>query len=575
MSRTSIFKKKIKEKEPEINIPLTIPDTVRAPAMWNTCRLYDYHVVSCIIRTCSVDAVPFWNALRDALKSDGALIHILKKHIEEEVINTKTKPQLFRVNGGITHLMSAFMRVEGQNILTGYVDPIIRGVNLFEKTLEIDPSKVDQDVADQNVETLFQFLKESVCQFNHLGQLVSDDMKEVFQSVKDNVQKKWPENKLIAVGGFVFLRFINPALIAPQRYSSQITMPNGTGSRTLLLIIKILQAIANQPSCPFKEDYMVKFSEFVPTQYPSLNQFLDEISTCTAPQPHEHELTDGQIIKTVPTIIKGIGDFDDRLTENFFELLDGRPGIRARVSAVIASMEHIKTYGFLEQNAALNTMFTGLTNAVKSYEREINCLNERIIDLYVKIGDFYPECDDLDVITSKLEEKKRIRGHVFGNFLSNSQSSQLDEALGDFDHNIIENKLNLVDQNTHEDVVDTSVTQKKVDEWSYNENDVNEFLNEIKTQLFKNSPAISTSQQATNISVTDYNALVEKKQQQQISDEMETSLKELIHTIYRISHYSNTSNSAVNLYQTVVSLVAVLKWLNGEEFNPVHKPNSL
>jgi hypothetical protein len=43
-------------------------------------------------------------------------------------------------------------------------------------------------------------------------------MRGLFHIAQEEVQKKFPDQKTIVVGGFYFLRFLCPALVVPDSY---------------------------------------------------------------------------------------------------------------------------------------------------------------------------------------------------------------------------------------------------------------------------------------------------------------------------------------------------------------------
>ncbi|KAI6133595.1 ras GTPase-activating protein [Pisolithus croceorrhizus] len=77
-------------------------------------------------------------------------------------------------------------------------------------------------------------------------------------------------------GGFFFLRFINPAIVTPQAYMLVDSVPAKHPRRTLTLIAKMLQNLANKPSYA-KEAYMITLNPFVENNKARINQFLNNL----------------------------------------------------------------------------------------------------------------------------------------------------------------------------------------------------------------------------------------------------------------------------------------------------------
>ncbi|KAI8072167.1 Rho GTPase activation protein [Gilbertella persicaria] len=78
------------------------------------------------------------------------------------------------------------------------------------------------------------------------------------------------------IGGFFFLRFINPAIVTPRAYMLLDTVPGNAPRRTLTLIAKMLQNLANRPSYA-KETYMLPTNPFVEKNKQRINKFLNEL----------------------------------------------------------------------------------------------------------------------------------------------------------------------------------------------------------------------------------------------------------------------------------------------------------
>lgn len=80
------------------------------------------------------------------------------------------------------------------------------------------------------------------------------------------VNNRFPNNGLAAVGMVIFLRFINPAIVAPLEHGIVNSPPTPSVKRGLMLTSKILQNVANQ--CSFvKEPSMLPLNSFIQTKF--------------------------------------------------------------------------------------------------------------------------------------------------------------------------------------------------------------------------------------------------------------------------------------------------------------------
>ncbi|KAN0120825.1 ras GTPase-activating protein [Russula decolorans] len=102
----------------------------------------------------------------------------------------------------------------------------------------------------------------------------------ICKQIRSLTRRKYPEATDIAIcsliGGFFFLRFINPAVVTPQAYMLVDGVPAKHPRRTLTLIAKMLQNLANKPSYS-KEAYMATLNPFVENNKARINQFLNNL----------------------------------------------------------------------------------------------------------------------------------------------------------------------------------------------------------------------------------------------------------------------------------------------------------
>ncbi|KDE05217.1 hypothetical protein MVLG_04355 [Microbotryum lychnidis-dioicae p1A1 Lamole] len=104
----------------------------------------------------------------------------------------------------------------------------------------------------------------------------------ICKQIRSLTKRKYPEATDYAIcsliGGFFFLRFVNPAIVTPQAYMLIDSLPASAKHprRTLTLIAKMLQNLANKPSYS-KEAYMMSLNPFVDNNKTRMNQFLNAL----------------------------------------------------------------------------------------------------------------------------------------------------------------------------------------------------------------------------------------------------------------------------------------------------------
>lgn len=99
----------------------------------------------------------------------------------------------------------------------------------------------------------------------------------ICKQIRSLSRRKYPDAQdqtiCTLIGGFFFLRFINPAIVTPRSYMLIDATPAENPKRTLTYIAKMLQNLANKPSYA-KEPYMAKLQPFVHQNKDRINKFL-------------------------------------------------------------------------------------------------------------------------------------------------------------------------------------------------------------------------------------------------------------------------------------------------------------
>ncbi|KAF9578334.1 glyceraldehyde-3-phosphate dehydrogenase 1, partial [Lunasporangiospora selenospora] len=102
----------------------------------------------------------------------------------------------------------------------------------------------------------------------------------ICKQIRSLTKRKYPDATDFSIcsliGGFFFLRFINPAIVTPQAYMLVDGLPSKHPRRTLTLIAKMLQNLANKPSYS-KEAYMITLNPFVENNKARINKFLNDL----------------------------------------------------------------------------------------------------------------------------------------------------------------------------------------------------------------------------------------------------------------------------------------------------------
>ncbi|CAE1282819.1 Ras/Rap GTPase-activating protein SynGAP,RAS protein activator like-3,Ras GTPase-activating protein gap-2,Probable Ras GTPase-activating protein,Disabled homolog 2-interacting protein,Ras GTPase-activating protein nGAP [Acanthosepion pharaonis] len=106
------------------------------------------------------------------------------------------------------------------------------------------------------------------------------ELREVFAGFRENCLKSSKAdlaNNLISAS--IFLRFLCPAILSPSLFKLIQEYPSDKAVRTLTLIAKAIQKLANFTQFGGKEEFMVFLNGFVEDEMENMKHFLEDIST--------------------------------------------------------------------------------------------------------------------------------------------------------------------------------------------------------------------------------------------------------------------------------------------------------
>lgn len=122
------------------------------------------------------------------------------------------------------------------------------------------------DLANSFLETIIQGLDETPYGIRWICKQIRSLSKRKYPDAND-------QTVCTLIGGFFFLRFINPAIVTPRSYMLIEGQPAENPRRTLTYIAKMLQNLANKPSYA-KEPYMSKLQPFIHQNKERVNKFM-------------------------------------------------------------------------------------------------------------------------------------------------------------------------------------------------------------------------------------------------------------------------------------------------------------
>ncbi|KAL8756883.1 MAG: hypothetical protein Q9199_002642 [Rusavskia elegans] len=190
--------------------------------------------------------------------------------------------QLFRGNTLLTKALDCHMKRLGHDYLEETLGEKIRNIDESNPNCEVDPNRVhDPDDLQANWQSLSQLI-ESVWSSIYVSALrCPPELRMIFRHIAACAEDRYGDFlrtiTYSSVSGFLFLRFFCPALLNPHLFGLLKDHPRPQAQRTLTLISKTLNTLANLGTFGSKEPWMEPMNGFLNTHRQEFKTFVDTI----------------------------------------------------------------------------------------------------------------------------------------------------------------------------------------------------------------------------------------------------------------------------------------------------------
>jgi len=214
-------------------------------------------------------------------QANDCVMRLLKKLIRDEIRESDAAGTLFRGNSIASKTMKAYSKLIGLEYLRSTLAELTEQVLSNPGAYEVDPRKLPEgDSLDENWERLKEVTQQFLDAIIDSKGECPPEFRELCHFMLTEIETKFPDfkNAITYVGGFIFLRFFVPAMVAPEGYKVIDEVPDQKSRRGLILVSKGLQNLSNGVQFGNKEAYMMPMNEFIIRNLHGVREFLEEIA---------------------------------------------------------------------------------------------------------------------------------------------------------------------------------------------------------------------------------------------------------------------------------------------------------
>nr|CAB3265445.1 ras GTPase-activating protein 1 [Phallusia mammillata] len=244
----------------------------------------DMKVIIALSQVCGQDRTKLASDLLKTFQQQKKELELMRILNEREIFAKDSEPgTLFRATTLASTLMEQYMRSRCSSFISLALKEVVKQIVESSQSCELNPAKLEpgeEKDLEIHKETLLSYLRCVLAAILVSQSIFPKELRILFGHLQHCVAHRWPNDpsvKVRVVSGFMFLRLICPAIINPKMFNMVSETPSPTAARSLLLVAKSIQNLANLVEFGAKEIYMEGINQFIIENKKKIVDFIEEL----------------------------------------------------------------------------------------------------------------------------------------------------------------------------------------------------------------------------------------------------------------------------------------------------------